>query len=146
MSVESKLSILVLVAALLGTVAMAAEETGRYTVNISTNATLGKYLVNETGFTLYYFTKDAPGNGTSTCYGNCSKLWPPFYAENITVPEGLDAKDFTAVNRTDGEEQIAYKGWPLYFWYKDMKAGDTLGQGVGKIWYVVNPEDFPPKT
>lgn len=123
-----------------------AETNGNYTVNIASNKTLGNYLVNETGFTLYYYTMDAPGNGTSTCYGNCAKLWPPFYAENITVPAGLNANDFTNAKRTDGKEQIAYKGWPLYFWYKDLKAGDTLGEGVGKVWYVVNPANFPPRT
>lgn len=129
----------------LATAAIAEEMMGENTVNIATNETLGEYLVNETGFTLYYFALDAPGNGTSTCYGDCEKRWPPFYAENLTVAEGLNAGDFATVERTDGSEQIAYKGWPLYFWYMDMKAGDTLGQGVGDVWFVVNPEDFPPQ-
>ena len=132
-----------LAATILATAAIAEEMAREYSVNIATNETLGKYLVNETGFTLYYFTNDAPGNGTSTCYGDCAMRWPPFYAENLTVEEGLNADDFTTVERTDGSEQIAYQGWPLYFWYRDMKAGDTLGQGVGGIWFVVNPEDFP---
>ena len=67
--------------------AIAAEEMNEYTVNLATNDTLGTYLVNQTGFALYYFMNDTPGNGTSTCMGRCSEIWPPFYAENISVPQ-----------------------------------------------------------
>jgi predicted lipoprotein with Yx(FWY)xxD motif len=129
---------------LLVSAAVAAEETGIYTVNVATNETLGNYLVNETGFALYYFTKDAPGNGSSTCYGKCMEIWPPFYAEKISVPENLNASDFTAALRTDGKEQTAYKGWPLYLYYKDTEPEDVYGQGVNNVWFVINPTDFMP--
>ena len=115
-----------------------------YTVNVATNDTLGNYLVNNTGFALYYFTKDAPGNGSSTCYGKCMEIWPLFYAENVSVPESLNASDFTDALRTDGKEQTAYKGWPLYFHYKDTEPEDVYGQGLNKVWFVVNSTDFMP--
>ncbi len=140
---HNKLTLLVLAAAMLMTTAM-AQMTGNYTIDIATNETLGTYLVNETGFTLYYFQNDAPGNGTSTCYNACASLWPPFYAENITVPEGLNMTDFKDATREDGTKQTAYKGWPLYFYSKDMKKGDVLGEGLLDKWFVVNPMDFPP--
>jgi predicted lipoprotein with Yx(FWY)xxD motif len=140
---HNKLTYLVFVVSLLATVAM-AQMTGNYTVDIASNETLGTYLVNDTGFTLYYFANDAPGNGTSTCYGECVRLWPLFYAENIVVPEGLNETDFTAVEREDGSMQTAYKGWPLYFYYLDMKEGDVIGQGVRDVWFVINPMEFPP--
>ncbi len=145
---HNKLTLLVLAAAMLMTAGMAqmtGNNTGNYTVNIdSSNKTLGTYLVNETGFTLYYFMNDAPGNGTSTCYNACASLWPPFYAENITVPEGLNMTDFKDATREDGKKQTAYKGWPLYFYSKDMKKGDVLGERMLDKWFVVNPMDFPP--
>lgn len=140
---HNKLTFLVFVVSLLATAAM-AEMTGNYAVDIASNETLGTYLVNDTGFTLYYFANDAPGNGTSTCYGECVRLWPLFYAENIVIPEGLNETDFTVVEREDGKLQTAYKGWPLYFYYLDMKKGDVLGQGVRDVWFVVNPTEFPP--
>lgn len=140
---HNKLTFLVFVVSLLATAAM-AEMTGNYAVDIASNETLGTYLVNDTGFTLYYFANDAPGNGTSTCYGECVRLWPLFYAENIVIPEGLNETDFTVVEREDGKLQTAYKGWPLYFYYLDMKKGDALGQGVRDVWFVVNPTEFPP--
>jgi len=141
---KPKVGFLLLAFSLLATAAIAAEEMGGYTVDVATNKTLGSYLVNDTGFTLYHFLKDAPGNGTSTCYGKCAGTWPPFYAENVTVPEGLNASDFTTVMRTDGKEQTAYMGWPLYFYFKDTEPGDVYGQGINNIWFVVNPEKFPP--
>jgi predicted lipoprotein with Yx(FWY)xxD motif len=133
---------------LLATAALIAVAVGQdmeYSVNIANNTTLGNYLANETGFTLYYFLNDSPGNGTSTCYGGCADAWPVFYSENVTVPEGLNASDFTTINRTDGTMQTAYKGWPLYFYYEDAEAGDVYGQGVNDVWYVINPDNFPPQ-
>lgn len=33
-----------------------------------------------------------------------------------------------------------YKGWPLYRFVKDVKAGDTLGEGVGGVWFEAKPD------
>ena len=68
LSHEYKLSILLLASSLLAGMAIAADEMGEYNVDLATNETLGTYLVNETGFSLYYFANDSPGNGSSTCY------------------------------------------------------------------------------
>jgi predicted lipoprotein with Yx(FWY)xxD motif len=130
---------LVFALAFLTTAAMAVEEMGKYSINLSTNDTLGTYLVNQTGFTLYYFMNDAPGNDISRCNGKCAEIWPPFYAETLTVANGLNAADFTSQLRADGKKQTAYKGWPLYFYSKDTKQKDAYGQGFNKVWFVVNP-------
>ena len=142
MSKGSKLGLLVLVVSILATAAV-AEMSNNYTINTATNKTLGTYLVNQTGFTLYYFAKDMPGN--STCTGSCVTLWPPFYAKNVTVPTGLNATDFTSITRKDGMNQTAFNGWPLYHYSKDTKPGDAKGQAFKDIWFVVNPMKFPPK-
>ncbi len=143
MFAKLKMGLLLLATAAL--IAVAVGQDMEYSVNIANNTTLGNYLANETGFTLYYFLNDSPGNGTSTCYGGCADAWPIFYSENVTVPEGLNASDFTTINRTDGTMQTAYKGWPLYFYYEDAEAGDVYGQGVNDVWYVINPDNFPPQ-
>lgn len=144
MSKGSKFGLLVLVVALLATTAF-AEMANNYTIKTATNKTLGNYLVNQTGFTLYYFAMDKPGNGTSTCTDGCSKIWLPFYAKNVTVPSGLNATDFTSVMRMDKMNQTAFKGWPLYLFSSDMKPGDVKGEGFKGIWFVVDPMKFPPK-
>jgi predicted lipoprotein with Yx(FWY)xxD motif len=135
---------IILLTALMAAAAAVAVATDKYTVDVAQNESLGFYLVNETGFSLYYFVKDAPGNGTSTCFGACSEIWPPFYVESIAVPAGLNSSEFTTLQRSDGKAQVAFKGWPLYLYSKDTKPGEINGQGVNGIWFVVDPSDFPP--
>ncbi len=110
------------------------------TVKLATNTTLGIYLVDENGISLYYFALDVPGNGTSACSGNCSQLWPPFYTENIVVNPPLSAADFGTITRTDGTKQTTYGGWPLYYYSGDKGVGQTNGENVADLWWVVKPD------
>jgi predicted lipoprotein with Yx(FWY)xxD motif len=118
------------------TTASSAMESPLYTVNIAYDPSLGFYLTNSTGYTLYVFTRDIPANGTSTCTGNCLKIWPAFYSSSLNLPPGLNASSFTVITRPDGSKQIAYDGWPLYYYAPDKKPGDTTGQGVNKVWFA----------
>jgi plastocyanin len=43
------------------------------------------------------------------------------------------------VARKDGSLQVTYNKMPLYHFAKDKAAGDTIGQGVGSVWFVVAP-------
>ena len=45
------------------------------TVNLGKNDTLGSFLVDDKGMTLYLFTKDTPN--TTVCYDKCATAWPP---------------------------------------------------------------------
>lgn len=47
------------------------------------------------------------------------------------------------ISRADGTSQITYNGWPLYYWVKDAKPGDTTGQNVGNVWFVADPDISP---
>ncbi|GAP14362.1 uncharacterized protein conserved in bacteria [Longilinea arvoryzae] len=108
------------------------------TVNVADNSGYGKILVNSQGMTLYLYTKDTPN--TSTCYDTCATNWPPLIVTG--TPTGgaeLDATKLGTTQRTDGSMQVTYNGWPLYTYIKDTKAGDTNGQNVGSIWFVVSP-------
>jgi predicted lipoprotein with Yx(FWY)xxD motif len=102
-----------------------------YTVTLRSNATVGEYLANDAGFTLYVNGGDKPGTGTSSCYGQCASNWPAFYAANLSVAPGLSASAFGTIARTDGTEQLTYKGYPLYLFASDHKPGEIAGQGVG---------------
>jgi len=108
------------------------------TVSVTQNATLGMILVGGNGMTLYRFTKDTPT--TSACTGNCVANWPPLTVTVGTTPSAAPevTGTLTVITRDDGSNQVVYNGLPLYFYAKDTAPGDTTGQGVGDVWYVVN--------
>lgn len=111
--------------------------TGSAAVMVATSD-LGEILVDGEGRTLYLFTPDEAG--TPTCYDACADAWPPLLASgDITVGTGLDDSDFTTATRTDGGDQVKVGTWPLYYFAGDAAPGETKGQGLQGIWYVVSP-------
>ena len=106
-------------------------------VEIRSKEGIGSYLADEKGMALYLFKKDTVGN--SACAGPCVEKWPLFAPGEVTVPDGVKAADFGVITRGDGNKQATYKGLPLYYFFKDKAAGDTFGQGVNDVWYIVAP-------
>ncbi|MCL4359816.1 hypothetical protein M1555_00980 [Patescibacteria group bacterium] len=95
------------------------------------NGTLGRYMTDERGMTLYTYDKDTPG--TSTCTGSCLTKWPAFSAtETTNLPANL-----SVITRPDGTKQYAWMGKPLYYWQGDKAPGDTTGNGIGGVWHIV---------
>ena len=113
-----------------------------HAIKIAKKDGIGAYLTDAEGKTLYWFKKDAPGQ--SACAGPCVEKWPLYYREAVAPPEGTAAADFATIQRADGKPQTTFRGYPLYYWVND-KPGDTAGQGVNNIWYVIDPANFPPK-
>ena len=58
--------------------------------------------------------------------------------------EGVDAAAVNTVKRADGKLQLTIAGWPVYRYSGDKAAGDTTGQGVGKVWFAVTPRARRP--
>lgn len=111
---------------------------GTVSLAVSQSDELGSFLVDADGMTLYLFTKDTEGE--STCYDDCASAWPPLLTGGeAAAGEGVDASLLGTTERTDGTTQVTYGGWPLYYWVKDAAPGDTTGQDVGEVWYVVSP-------
>ena len=106
------------------------------TILITTNPTNGQYLTDSTGRTLYRFTKDTATK--NNCTGACAALWPVFYFGVVVYPP-LNTADFRVITTGTGASQITYKGQPLYYYAKDTKPGDTLGNGIGGVWFLVKP-------
>lgn len=97
------------------------------------NSTKGEYLVAANGMTLYRFDVDA--KNVSNCNDSCATAWPPYMVEaGAKLPTNL-----TVIKRADGSSQYAYKGAPVYFYFKDAQVGDTTGDGVGGTWHLVKP-------
>lgn len=101
---------------------------------------LGEILVDGEGTTLYLFTPDAQGD--STCYDDCEANWPPL-TDGAEAGSGVDAGLLGSTTRTDGSEQVTYNGWPLYYFAGDVAPGETNGQGINEVWFVVSPAGEP---
>ncbi len=112
-----------------------------YTIKTTTNKFIGAYLVNGSGFTLYYLQNDSAKLDASTCYGECAALWHPFYTPDVRLSDDLDPIDFGVITRTDGSKQTTFKNWPLYLYSKDKYPGDRKGDGIDGVWYIILPED-----
>jgi len=97
---------------------------------------LGDILTDDAGNTLYLFQVDTQGEA-STCYDDCEGTWPPF-TETVTGGPGVDASLLSTAERTDGTVQVTYNGWPLYYFAGDAAPGDTNGQTIGDVWWVVD--------
>jgi predicted lipoprotein with Yx(FWY)xxD motif len=114
---------------------------GAASVEVSESADFGSILVDGEGMSLYLFTKDTQDSGTSTCTGDCQVKWPPLATDGDPVAgEGVDASLLGTITRDDGSLQVTYNGWPLYYFAEDTAPGDTNGQGVGDVWFLVSPE------
>lgn len=116
------------------------EEAEAYTIEAA-DSDLGQIVTDDEGRTLYVFLADT---GTeSTCYDDCEASWPPLTVDGEATAEGIDASLLGTTERTDGSTQVTLDGHPLYYFASDSAAGDTNGQGVGDVWFVVSPDGAP---
>ncbi len=103
---------------------------------------LGKVLVDSEGRTLYLFTKDT--STASNCSAACGSTWPPLITSGTpALGAGLDAALFGTIVRTDGTNQVTFNGHPIYYYAKDANPGDTTGQKVGGVWFVIDAHGTP---
>lgn len=116
------------------------------TVQIMPSNTYGNYLANAEGMSLYLYTPDS--QGTSTCTGDCATKWPPLTTAGQPLAGKLaGAKgELGTIKRSDGTMQVTYNGMPLYTYSGDQKSGDTNGEGLGGVWYLVSPQGTAIKS
>ncbi|AHF15974.1 COG4315 family predicted lipoprotein [Niabella soli] len=116
-------------------------------IQLQTSATLGSYLTDKDGRTLYYFANDSATVNTCTSAA-CMGKWPVFYSEKLsasTTGSGLTFSDFGVITTAGGAKQSTYMGRPLYYY---APAGDgvreavgaTSGEKVGNVWFVAKPD------
>ncbi|WP_436527199.1 hypothetical protein [Actinoplanes sp. HUAS TT8] len=101
---------------------------------------MGKVVENQKGFVLYRFDDDGDNPSKSNCNGDCAKIWPPALTNDAKPTiKGVDSKLVGTVTRADGTKQLTLKGWPLYGYVGDKKAGSWKGQNVNGKWFVITP-------
>jgi predicted lipoprotein with Yx(FWY)xxD motif len=105
---------------------------------VSEAGTFGPVLTDAEGRSLYLFTNDTQNSGASSCTGDCLVNWPPLLTDGDPVAgEGLDEALLGTISLPDGTTQVTYNGWPLYYYAEDTAPGDTNGQAVGDVWFLV---------
>lgn len=101
----------------------------------------GTYLTGTSGRALYLWVADT--SGKSACSGACAQAWPPVETKGKpTAGAGVNASDLGTISRSDGSQQVTYKGHPLYYFIADKSAGAVKGQGsnsFGAKWWLVAP-------
>lgn len=106
----------------------------------TTDSDLGEIVVDADGMTVYMFDNDTQGGDSSTCEGECATNWPAVTTDSDDPPvaEGIDGEVGT-IEGVEGEPQVTLNGWPLYYFAGDEAPGDTNGQGVNDVWWVLTP-------
>ncbi len=117
-------------------------------VKLATSTTLGTYLTDSIGNTLYFYTRDV--TGASLCTSGCLNAWPIFYTSKLTqdvLGNGLLLSDFAEITTSTGAKQTTYKGWPLYYYAPSVNGvnvrenpGETKGEAVGTVWFVAKTD------
>ena len=93
-----------------------------------TNSSVGQYLADPSGKTLYTYGGDS--SGASTVTGSLLASWPAYVDKGSTtnLPTGV-----STIKRTDnGQIQFAYMGLPLYYFVSDS-TGQVTGNGVANF-------------
>ncbi|MFI7358145.1 SCO0930 family lipoprotein [Streptomyces avidinii] len=116
----------------------AAEADGK--LSVAKDPKLGDHIVDGKGMTVYRFKPDTQWPMTSKCVGDCLTKWPVVAPLEKAEDKGIVEKNYTVLNRPDGQKQQSVDCWPVYTFTGDKKPGDVNGQGVGGTWYAVSPD------
>jgi predicted lipoprotein with Yx(FWY)xxD motif len=98
---------------------------------------VGEVLANPHGMTVYYYSKDKPGSGTSACAGTCARAWPPVIAP-VRIPAGMTLPGpLGSIALPGGKRQVTINGYPIYKYAGDKAPGQASGNGIGGEWHVI---------
>jgi predicted lipoprotein with Yx(FWY)xxD motif len=123
------------------TAASAPSGSGAASAVSTKTSSLGTFLVDAKGRSLYLW--DADHGSMSTCTGACAQAWPPLTTTGTPKASGgVKASLLGTTKRADGSREVTYAGHPLYTFTGDAQAGQTAGEGrsaFGAPWWVVSP-------
>ncbi|GAA2028317.1 hypothetical protein GCM10009819_09920 [Agromyces tropicus] len=119
------------------------DDTSGITGLSTADSDLGTIVVDSDGTTVYQFDSDTQGGDASTCEGQCADNWPAVHGDAAAVELDGVTGEVGSITGIDGEPQLTLDGWPLYYFAGDAAAGDTAGQGVNGVWWVLTPAGEP---
>jgi predicted lipoprotein with Yx(FWY)xxD motif len=106
------------------------------------STSIGKLLVNGSGFTLYMFTRDGHNKDTCVKINMCTGTWPPFTTTGKPkAGPGVSASKLSTISLSGGRKQVTYAGHPLYRYSFPLGPGDTTYTNTpefGGTWLAIN--------
>jgi predicted lipoprotein with Yx(FWY)xxD motif len=106
------------------------------------HTSLGKILVNASGFTVYRFSRDPRNKDTCVSVENCSEIWPPLLTSGRPIAgAGVKSSLLSSIKLPNGKRQVTYAGHPLYMYSPATERAETGYTGFssyGGTWYAVN--------
>ena len=109
------------------------------TASVSVKGVTKVVLTNAQGYTLYYFTPDAPGK--VACTSTCASTWPPLLYTGSGAPSSNGSLPGTlSVQSNTNGNQVLYQKHYLYTFSGDGGPGQANGEGIGGKWYVATPD------
>ncbi len=106
------------------------------------HTSIGTFLVDSAGFTVYRFTKDTGAKNTCMASRECNSAWPPLTSSaKPSAGAGVKASLVSTIALPGGKRQVTYAGHPLYLYAPAGERGETSYVGVrtfGGTWLAVN--------
>ena len=104
-------------------------------VKISLRQTsVGKVLVENSGFTVFRFTRDASNKNACMSIGKCSQTWPSLTSTvTPTAGPGVKASLLSTIRLSNGSKQVTYAGHPLYRYSLAGEAAETSYVGANEF-------------
>ncbi len=106
------------------------------------HTSLGKVLVDSSGFTVYRFSKDSAKKNTCVTTSECSTTWPALTTTGKPAAgPGVSASLLSTITLRGGAHQVTYAGHPLYRYAAAGERAETGYAGVkqfGGTWYAVS--------
>jgi predicted lipoprotein with Yx(FWY)xxD motif len=106
------------------------------------HTSLGKILVDSSGFTLYRFTKDGRNQDTCARISQCLSTWPALTTSGKPLAgPGVRASLLSTIRLPNGKKQVTYAGHALYRYANAEERGETTyvsAMQFGGSWDAVN--------
>ena len=106
------------------------------------HTSVGKVLVDSSGFTVFRFSKDTAKKNTCLTTKECSTTWPALTTSGKpTAGPGVSSSQLSTITLPGGVHQVTYAGHPLYRYSLASERGETAYVGVkqfGGTWYALS--------
>jgi predicted lipoprotein with Yx(FWY)xxD motif len=106
------------------------------------HTSIGKVLVDSSGFTVYRFSKDTAKKDTCLTIKECSGTWPALTTSGKpTAGPGVSSSLLSTITLPGGSHQVTYAGHPLYRYSAADERAETGYAGeeqFGGKWSAVS--------